>query len=155
MITIALSKGRIFDETVPLLAAAGISTHEDPESSRKLILETNVHDVRVIIVRAADVPTYVQYGAADLGVAGRDVLDEHGGLGFNYLVNQEQCSAELYIDRGKGSEDANKAIFDRLLAQRQAIEAEFGGGLSWERLDTKRASRIRVLVGHNSEAKNA
>jgi ATP phosphoribosyltransferase len=82
MITIALSKGRIFDETVPLLAAAGITALEDPESSRKLILPTNRDDVRLIIVRATDVPTYVQYGAADLGVAGKDVLVEHGGTGL-------------------------------------------------------------------------
>src|SRR4051812_50192844 len=82
MITIALSKGRIFDETVPLLAAAGVATREDPETSRKLILTTNRPDVRVIIVRATDVPTYVQYGAADVGIAGKDVLDEHGGQGL-------------------------------------------------------------------------
>ena len=82
MITIALSRGRIFDETVPLLAAAGIATRDDAYSSRKLVLETNRRDVRVIIVRASDVPTYVQYGAADLGVAGKDVLDEHGGQGL-------------------------------------------------------------------------
>jgi ATP phosphoribosyltransferase len=82
LITIALSKGRIFDETVPLLAAAGVATREDPETSRKLILSTNRKDCRVIIVRATDVPTYVQYGAADIGVAGKDVLDEHGGQGL-------------------------------------------------------------------------
>src|SRR6476620_11750137 len=82
MITIALSKGRIFDETIPLLAAAGVATTEDPETSRKLILSTNRKDVRVIVVRATDVPTYVQYGAADVGVAGKDVLDEHGGTGL-------------------------------------------------------------------------
>ncbi|CAG0938826.1 ATP phosphoribosyltransferase [Gallionellaceae bacterium] len=82
MITIALSKGRIFEETAPLLAAAGITPLEDPESSRKLILSTNRADVRLIIVRASDVPTYVQYGAADLGVAGKDVLNEHGGTGL-------------------------------------------------------------------------
>ncbi|OGA51062.1 MAG: ATP phosphoribosyltransferase [Betaproteobacteria bacterium RIFCSPLOWO2_12_FULL_62_13] len=82
MITIALSKGRIFDETLPLLKAAGIAVRENPETSRKLILGTSRRDVRVIIVRAADVPTYVQYGAADLGVAGKDVLDEHGGQGL-------------------------------------------------------------------------
>ena len=73
-ITIALSKGRIFEETVPLLAAAGITPLEDPESSRKLILPTNRADVRLIIVRASDVPTYVQYGAADMGVAGKDEI---------------------------------------------------------------------------------
>ncbi|MBI4203584.1 MAG: ATP phosphoribosyltransferase [Betaproteobacteria bacterium] len=82
VITIALSKGRIFDETLPLLETAGIRTSDDPEISRKLILGTNRGDVRVVIVRAADVPTYVQYGAADLGVAGKDVLDEHGGQGL-------------------------------------------------------------------------
>jgi len=78
-ITIALSKGRIFEETLPLLAAAGIVPAEDPEKSRKLIIGTNRDDVRVVIVRASDVPTYVQYGAADLGIAGKDVLLEHGG----------------------------------------------------------------------------
>ena len=82
MITIALSKGRIFEETTPLLAAAGITALEDPEASRKLILSTNRPDVRLIIVRATDVPTYVQYGAADLGIAGKDVLNEHGGAGL-------------------------------------------------------------------------
>ena len=82
MITLALSKGRIFDETAPLLKAAGIVARDDPERSRKLILRTNRKDVRLLIVRATDVPTYVQYGAADLGVAGKDVLDEHGGAGL-------------------------------------------------------------------------
>ncbi|MDO9054021.1 MAG: ATP phosphoribosyltransferase [Gallionella sp.] len=82
MITIALSKGRIFEETLPLLAEAGITALEDPETSRKLILDTNRADVRLIIVRASDVPTYVQYGAADIGVAGKDVLNEHGGAGL-------------------------------------------------------------------------
>lgn len=82
MITLALSKGRIFEETLPLLAAAGITVLEDPESSRKLILPTNQPDVRVVLVRATDVPTYVEYGGADLGVVGLDVLIEHGGAGL-------------------------------------------------------------------------
>lgn len=82
MITIALSKGRIFEETLPLLAAAGIVPLENPEDSRKLIIGTSRSDVRVVIVRASDVPTYVQYGAADLGIAGKDVLIEHGGTGL-------------------------------------------------------------------------
>ena len=82
MITLALSKGRIFEETLPLLQAAGIEVLENPETSRKLILPTNRADVRVVLVRATDVPTYVQYGGADLGVAGRDVLIEHGGAGM-------------------------------------------------------------------------
>jgi ATP phosphoribosyltransferase len=82
VITLALAKGRIFEETQPLLAAAGIRPSEDPEKSRKLILGTQRDDLRLILVRAADVPTYVQYGAADLGVAGRDLLAEHGGQGL-------------------------------------------------------------------------
>jgi ATP phosphoribosyltransferase len=84
-ITLALSKGRIFDETLPLLRAAGIEVAEDPEKSRKLILATNQPQVRVVLVRASDVPTYVQYGGADIGVAGKDILlehdAEHGGEG--------------------------------------------------------------------------
>ena len=82
MLTIALSKGRIFDETLPLLQAAGIRVTENPETSRKLILPTTDADTRIVIVRASDVPTYVQYGGADLGIAGQDVLLEHGGDGL-------------------------------------------------------------------------
>ncbi|MDX9766413.1 MAG: ATP phosphoribosyltransferase [Ectothiorhodospiraceae bacterium] len=81
-LTIALSKGRIYDDTLPLLAAAGIVPTEDPVKSRKLILDTSDPAVKIVVIRAADVPTYVQYGAADLGVAGKDVLMEHGGAGI-------------------------------------------------------------------------
>jgi ATP phosphoribosyltransferase len=81
-LTIAVSKGRIFKEALPLLASAGIVPGEDPEKSRKLILETSRPDVRLVIIRASDVPTYVEYGAADLGVAGKDVLMEYGGSGL-------------------------------------------------------------------------
>ena len=82
MITLALSKGRIFEETLPLLKAAGIEVLDDPEKSRKLILETRDPNVRVVLVRASDVPTYVQYGGADLGVTGLDTLIEHGSQGL-------------------------------------------------------------------------
>ena len=81
-LTLALSKGRILDETLPLLARAGIVPAEDPETSRKLILPTNQPGLSLVMLRATDVPTYVQYGAADAGVAGRDVLLEHGGEGL-------------------------------------------------------------------------
>jgi len=81
-ITIALSKGRIFSQSLPLLAAAGIEPAEDPATSRKLILDTNRPEVKLVLIRATDVPTYVEYGAADLGVAGKDVLMEHGGEGL-------------------------------------------------------------------------
>ena len=77
-----MSKGRIFEETLPLLSAAGVIPSEDPESSRKLVIGTNRDDVQLAIVRASDTPTYVQYGAADVGVAGKDVLMEHGGGGL-------------------------------------------------------------------------
>lgn len=102
MITIALSKGRIFEETVPLLAAAGIVPTEDPERSRKLILATNRDDVRLVIVRASDVPTYVQHGAADLGVAGYDVLREHGGAGLYQPLDLEiaRCRLMVAVRRG-------------------------------------------------------
>ena len=82
MITFALPKGRIFDEIMPLLEAAGIQVAEDPEKTRKLIIGTSRSDVRLVIVRASDVPTYVQYGGADLGVVGKDTLLEHGGEGL-------------------------------------------------------------------------
>ncbi len=97
MITIALSKGRIFEETLPLLNAAGITPLEDPESSRKLILPTNRDDVRLIIVRASDVPTYVQYGAADLGVAGKDVLNEHGGEGLYQPIDLNIAKCRMMV----------------------------------------------------------
>ena len=81
-IGVALSKGRILEETGPLLARVGIRAKEDPERSRKLVIATERRDVRLIVVRASDTPTYVQHGAADLGIAGRDVLAEHGGAGL-------------------------------------------------------------------------
>jgi ATP phosphoribosyltransferase len=82
MITLALSKGRIFEDSLPLLRRAGIEVLEDPETSRKLIIGTSRPDVRVVLVRATDVPTYVQHGGADLGVAGNDILLEHEGTGL-------------------------------------------------------------------------
>lgn len=110
MITIALSKGRIFEETLPLLKAAGITALEDPESSRKLILPTNRDDVRLIIVRASDVPTYVQYGAADMGVAGKDVLNEHGGEGLYQPLdlNIAKCRMMVAVRNGFDYESAVK-----------------------------------------------
>lgn len=101
-ITLALSKGRIFEETLPLLAAAGIEPIENPESSRKLIIGTNRPDVRLVIVRASDTPTYVQYGAADLGIAGKDVLIEHGGAGLYQPVDLAiaKCRMSVAVPEG-------------------------------------------------------
>ena len=107
-ITIALSKGRIFEETLPLLAAAGIVPLESPESSRKLIIATNRPEVRVVIVRASDTPTYVQYGAADVGIAGRDVLLEHGGAGLYQPIdlNIARCRLSVAVPAGFDYEQA-------------------------------------------------
>lgn len=104
-VTLALSKGRIFDETLPLLKAAGIEVAEDPEKSRKLIIGTNRPDVRLIIVRASDVPTYVEYGAADLGIAGKDVLIEHaathpGALYQPIDLNIARCRLCVAVPKG-------------------------------------------------------
>jgi ATP phosphoribosyltransferase len=101
-LTLALSKGRIFDETLPLLEAAGIHVTEDPEKSRKLILQTSDPQLRVVIVRASDVPTYVQYGAADFGVAGKDVLLEHGGEGLYQPVDLQiaKCRMSVAVQSG-------------------------------------------------------
>lgn len=99
---LALSKGRIFEDTLPLLAAAGIEVLENPETSRKLILPTNDPGVRVLIVRASDVPTYVQHGAADFGVAGKDVLLEHGGEGLYQPIDLQiaKCRMSVAVNAG-------------------------------------------------------
>jgi len=94
---IALSKGRIFDETLPLLAAAGVHPSESPESSRKLILPSTCGSVEFLIVRASDVPTYVQHGGADLGVVGKDVLLEHGGDGLIEPLDLRIAKCKLMV----------------------------------------------------------
>ncbi len=112
MITIALSKGRIFEETLPLLASAGIVPVEDPEKSRKLIIATNRADIRVVIVRASDVPTYVQYGAADVGVAGKDVLLESNtqGLYQSLDLNIGRCKMMVAVQGGAHGFDYAAAV---------------------------------------------
>jgi len=111
MLTFALSKGRIFDETLPLLKRAGIEVLDDPETSRKLILATNRADVRVVLVRASDVPTYVQYGGADLGVAGADVLMEAPGDGLYRPVDLRIARCRMSV--------ATRADFDYASAVKQ------------------------------------
>jgi ATP phosphoribosyltransferase len=101
-LTLALSKGRIFDETLPLLAAAGIVPAEDPETSRRLIIATNRPGVALLIVRATDVPTYVQHGAADIGVAGKDILLEHGGAGLYQPLDLEIARCRLVVATRRG-----------------------------------------------------
>jgi ATP phosphoribosyltransferase len=111
LITLALSKGRIFDETLPLLKAAGVEVLEDPEKSRKLIIGTTRPDVRVVIVRASDVPTYVQYGGADLGVTGFDTLIEHGGAGLYQPLDLQIAKCRVSV--------AVRSDFDYASAVRQ------------------------------------
>ena len=111
MITLALSKGRILDESLPLLKAAGIELAEDPEKSRKLIIGTSRPDVRVVLVRASDVPTYVQYGGADLGVTGKDTLIEHGGAGLYQPLDLQIAKCRMSV--------AARADFDYAAAVKQ------------------------------------
>jgi ATP phosphoribosyltransferase len=111
MITLALSKGRIFEETVPLLKAAGIEVMDDPEKSRKLILETNQPDVRLLVVRATDVPTYVQYGGADMGITGKDTLLEHGSQGLYQPLDLQIAKCRISV--------AVRADFDYASAVKQ------------------------------------
>jgi ATP phosphoribosyltransferase len=125
-VTLALSKGRIFDETLPLLARAGITVADDPETSRKLILATHRADLRVVLVRASDVPTYVQYGGADLGVAGADVLMEAEGDGLYRPLDLRIARARLSV--------AVRADFDYASA-------------------VKQGSRIRVATKYTTTAR--
>ena len=111
MITIALSKGRIFEETLPLLRAAGIEVLDDPEKSRKLILDTNHADVRVLVVRATDVPTYVQFGGADMGITGKDTLLEHGSEGMYQPLDLQIAKCRISV--------AVRADFDYACAVKQ------------------------------------
>ncbi len=127
MITLALSKGRIFDDTLPLLRAAGVEVLDDPERSRKLILATSRPDLRVILVRASDVPTYVQHGGADLGVAGHDILLEHGGQGLYQPLDLRIARCRLSV--------ATREDFDYAAAVRQG-------------------SRIRVATKYTQCARN-
>ena len=108
MLTIALSKGRILDQTLPLLEKAGISIAKSELESRKLILDTNLNDVKVIVIRASDVPVFVQHGAADFGIAGKDVLLEHGANGIFELLDLGISKCRLMVASKKGK-DLNKS----------------------------------------------
>ena len=108
MLTIALSKGRILDQTLPLLEKAGISIPKSEVESRKLILDTNLNDIKVIVIRASDVPVFVQHGAADFGIAGKDVLLEHGANGIFELLDLGISKCRLMVASKKG-QDLNKS----------------------------------------------
>ncbi len=102
-LTIAVSKGRIFKDALPLLAGAGIVPIDDPETSRKLILDTSRDDVKLVLIRASDVPTYVDYGAADIGIAGKDVLMEYEGDGLYELLDLKIACCKLMVAGPEGS----------------------------------------------------
>jgi len=126
--TIALSKGRIFKETMPLLAHAGIEAVDDPETSRKLILDTNLDDVKLVIIRATDVPTYVQYGAAEVGIAGKDVLMEHGGEGLYEPLDLEIAKCKLMVagPEGEPSHQGRLRIATKFINSTRQYYAEQG-----------------------------
>lgn len=109
-LTIALSKGRIFKETLPLLAHAGIEAIDDPETSRKLILDTNHPNIKLVVIRATDVPTFVEYGAADLGVAGKDVLMEYGGQGLYEPLDLQIARCRMMVAGPIGAPPAGGRI---------------------------------------------
>ena len=106
-LSLALSKGRILEETRPLLARVGIEPHEDPDRSRRLVIDTSRRDLRLIMVRASDTPTYVQHGGADLGVAGRDVLVEHGGAGLYQPLDLGIARCKMVVAVRKGFDYAS------------------------------------------------
>jgi|TARA_B110000259_G_scaffold2843_1_gene3346 ATP phosphoribosyltransferase len=108
MLTIALSKGRILDQTLPLLEKAGLSISKKELASRKLILDTNLEDIKVIVIRASDVPVFVQHGAADFGIAGKDVLLEHGADGVFELLDLGISKCRLMV-ASKKNQDLNKS----------------------------------------------
>lgn len=109
-VTIALSKGRIFKDTLPLLSHAGIELLDDPDTSRKLILDTNHEEVKVVLIRATDVPTYVQWGAADIGVAGKDTLTEHGGEGLYEPLDLKIARCRLMVAGRPGASLAGQRL---------------------------------------------
>jgi len=108
MLTIALSKGRILDQTLPLLKKAGLSISKRELESRKLILDTNLDEIKVIVIRASDVPVFVQHGAADLGIAGKDVLLEHGANGVFELLDLGISKCRLMV-ASKENQNLNKS----------------------------------------------
>lgn len=108
MLTIALSKGRILEQTLPLLEKAGLVVSSEELKSRKLILDTNLEDVKVIIIRASDVPVFVQHGAADIGIAGKDVLLEHGANGLFELLDLGIAKCRLMV-AAQPSQDLNQS----------------------------------------------
>ena len=145
LLIIALSKGRIFKETLPLLAHANIVPTEDPDKSRKLIIDTNDPGVKLLILRASDVPTYVQYGAADMGVAGKDVLLEHGGMGLYELLDLHIAKCKLMV---AGYDPAKNPDIGRKNYARLRIATKYVN--STQRFYAERGQQVEVIKLYGS-----
>ena len=147
MLTIALSKGRILDQTLPLLEKAGLSISKKELKSRKLILDTNLEDIKVIVIRASDVPVFVQHGAADLGIAGKDVLLEHGSDGIFELIDLEISKCRLMVAAKKGK-NLNKSTL-KVATQyvKSAKEYYFKKSQQVEVIKLSGAMELAPLVG--------
>ena len=147
MLTIALSKGRILDQTLPLLEKAGLTVSNNELKSRKLILDTNLSDIKVIVIRASDVPVFVQHGAADLGVAGKDVLLEHGSDGIFELLDLKISKCQLMV-AAKENQNLNKSTLK--VATKYAKSAKkyfFAKGQQVEVIKLSGAMELAPIVG--------
>lgn len=146
-LTIALSKGRILKETLPLLSAAGIELRDDPDRSRKLILDTSDDSVKIVVIRATDVPTYVQYGAADIGVAGKDVLMEHGGEGLYEPLDLRIAGCRLMVAGRPASEPLARRL--RIATKYVNIAREYfaARGIQTEIIKLYGSMELAPLVG--------
>jgi len=147
MLTIALSKGRILDQTLPLLEKAGLSVSTKELKSRKLILDTNLEDVKVIVIRASDVPVFVQHGAADLGIAGKDVLLEHGADGVFELLDLGISKCRLMV-ASKENQNLNKSTLKVATKYvKSAKEYFFSKGQQVEVIKLSGAMELAPIVG--------
>jgi len=147
MLTIALSKGRILDQTLPLLEKAGLSVSTKELKSRKLILDTNLKDVKVIVIRASDVPVFVQHGAADLGIAGKDVLLEHGADGVFELLDLGVSKCRLMV-ASKENQNLNKSTLKVATKYvKSAKEYFFSKGQQVEVIKLSGAMELAPIVG--------
>ena len=147
MLTIALSKGRILDQTLPLLEKAGLSVSKKELKSRKLILDTNLEDVKVIVIRASDVPVFVQHGAADLGIAGKDVLLEHGADGVFELLDLGISKCRLMV-ASKENQNLNKSTLKVATKYvKSAKEYFFSKGQQVEVIKLSGAMELAPIVG--------
>ena len=147
MLTIALSKGRILDQTLPLLEKAGLSVSKKELESRKLILDTNLDGVKVIVIRASDVPVFVQHGAADLGIAGKDVLLEHGADGVFELLDLGISKCRLMV-ASKENQNLNKSTLKVATKYvKSAKEYFFSKGQQVEVIKLSGAMELAPIVG--------